>query len=135
MKIKAMLCVFCGSCRIRLVCGSDDRGAYVTVQCDKCEATGPGMRNAIADENTVTATMKEEAIDAWNQVSIHIVGPRFVAIEISPPRRRKAIRLTPKANGHVRQPPASEAPASAETAIATVLNKPAPNGHNGHHAL
>jgi hypothetical protein len=124
-------CFFCGSYRFRFYECTDDRGYYVAVKCDRCEAEGPHVRGPIGDDDRVTARMKMEAARAWSsswsniaeppdEVLIEVDGDLDVgkpAAAVVRPRRRAPAKF----------------PAVGPTAPQHQIHQVAPahNGHNG----
>lgn len=140
--VARMHCLFCGSCRTRIVVGSDDRGPGCYIRCDKCECSGPLMRTPIGHDSHhhVTNELRAEAAHAWSAVWDQVPCPPAEVtiyldkdgdqVEAPKPARRRPAKAKPTA---VRAP-ALEAPAYspalAEEHRAFVI--PAPTSLNGH---
>jgi hypothetical protein len=146
--VARMHCLFCGSCRTRIVVGGDDRGPGCYVRCDKCESCGPLTRSPIGHDShhDVTNELRAECAFAWDSVWNHVPNPPAAVtiylnekgdqVEARARRRRRPA----KAKATVVRAPALEAPAYA-SALAkehTAVVIPAPkttsgqNGLNGH---
>lgn len=140
ISVKVLICPFCNSSRLHFQSCHDDAGVSVAVRCDRCEAEGPKIRTVLSQNEN--PEMRAEAALAWNQVDVHFIAPDYIELGIGqfrtvrksrprPARKQHAIAPTPAA---ARPHPPAPAAAPEVPAVETLLNKPVPNGLNGHAA-